>query len=909
MSKCSRVYNSCRMRTPPTQCFSVTGFSVMGFSVPTALLCTLLAISCFLPSTLIVPNLAFAQEDAQMDKGLDFLDDKTKEAVKRRIKGARQEYDSEVEQLGPKIKQFMNQNAKKSSASDFNIKGGSKALQGQKFPKKHPLLESKGVANTSKQDYTEKDTKVIFNKETFASCLEERQVPEGTSYWNECKKRCTPGWVVYQPASPAEVCQPCQLDPLFGDKLCRYNQFYVSELYWPVYQSRTYPGRAMGSFDPNGSYLSGQDKNSKLEYETVRKESYDRYVRYLKDFYSKVYEKEISEGELRAAFPKSVYLSADYTGRDLDGTSLNLIDTQPEHTLVYMTNGQRQLSRRMRPSAADNWKGFTMEDKCWFSTLPDPTKLAVSHSTYNEGHEEFTFAHMHQKINERNEVGPTRGSPYGSSMLDEGPSIKKIKESLDKEWKPKSGKQPKTTNNSMLGQYIEMNRGFYKKGLERIGAEEVKHLQDWLYHGFFRLYHSRNNNNMQDPLYAGIVSGFSFYTLNSLDNYGPNLSDGGERRPIYWSFYAGRPGLDGKAYAGTESNVGPSKVFSVDKIQVIYPTLNDGERGSSCFRPESLAQSEYFDKNKNSKALDGKVENTGFWGFRRDYQKELLDKGIDQAHNYVREVRIAYWIKRVNCHCSVCATNYSLGCSVLNTGDHPDDYFYGDTRTLENQDPILYPGGSIQFPDVVIRGRLTGAPNISHRTFKDDDTPGVELDSKLNNQNSPKNKSIPVPKSTFTYERHHGDLAISPEDLEYQLDLRPVADSIFESKKSTGGNLRKPVVPKNRVLKKNLTEPNARKIAMQEYGGHATDANAAGPKPGNGDDFEIAQPPGDQKQNLGPVSGGDDPLGSSGPGGVPSITPPPLGFTPPPQFDFPIICPFNPDIPGLNCSLQRSAFK
>lgn len=794
-----------------------------------------------------------AGQQAPIDRGLDFVSESMKKDVKERVEKSLADYRKNLKTLEPQIRKFMKENDRVESIDSFNIKSrkegsGTDNLANVKFPRKHPLLESDGVADTSKEDYTKKDTEVMLNTETFGQCLEERQVTSGP-YVEECKKRCNPGWVTYDAASAANSCHSCLPSDIGTDK-CRYNQLYVSELYWPVYQSRTYPARAMGSFDPNGSYLSGEDKQQSLEYNKVREESYDRYVKYLQDFYKKQYETDISEDDIKKAFPEELYTMSDYSGRDLNVEGLDLSDTQPEHSLVYMTNTNRQLSRRFRPGKQNNWKGYVTEDKCFFNTLPDPDKLAVSHATYNEGHDELTFAYNHQKINELNEMGPTRGSPYGHAMLDEGPEIKKLITTLDKEWRADPKHQPKTTINSMLGQYIEMKQSYYGKGLERVGTEKADHWQDWLYHNFFRLYHSRNKENLEDPLYAGIVSGFSFYTLNALKNYNPNMSDDGKRRPIAWSFWAGRPGRDGDNYAGDEK-VGPGKIFSVDKIQVIYPTVDDGKKGSHCFKPESLAKSEYMDPNKNSDKIAAKVGTQEFYGFRRDLDKRLLEKGIEDAHNYVREVRVAYWIKRVNCHCTVCAQKGFLGCSVLNTGDHPEDWFYG-TKSIEIDDPDLYPPTNemIRFAKVSVDG------------------------FRVSKGAAPKGDFVVAANSEET-----DQLLYRVNDLS---EFGGVSNKIDYFPKRT----------RNAKEQEDGIEVNARKAALGSYGGHAKDADAAEPKDeGGGDKYEEG--PQSEIGTPGPAPAAqDDPLaGNDSANETPANFNPPATFAPPPILNLPLLCP------------------
>ena len=415
----------------------------------------------------------------------------------------------------------------------------------------------------------------------------------------------------------------------------------------------------MGSFDPQGGYLAGEDKRGELSYEPVREANYQSAKQNFKQAYKEYFEKDISEAEFNEAFPEALYKSADYTGRDVSTEDNGLSGTQALHTLVYMTNFNRQLSRGTRPPL--QWLGYALEDKCYANVFPDGETKVIGHSSYANGNEKLAFAYNHRGIRE----GRAKNSDlYGYSMLDEGPSVYKLVENIDSEWDPNEGKQLPSTTNYMLGQYIEMNLNYFSQGMGRMGASRSKHFQDALYHSFFRLYHSRNFNHLKDPLYASIASGWSFYTLNSLKSYQPNNTPANSR-PLFWSFYKSRPG--GNNYTGKDSSIGPQKIFSTDKIQVIYPTVDDGQLGSHCFRPESLARSAYVEDDGE---IAKKTGTQGFYGFRRDLRKALLEKGVKEAHNYVREVRIAYWIKRVNCHCSICSWPQFPACSVLNSGGY-----------------------------------------------------------------------------------------------------------------------------------------------------------------------------------------------------------------------------------------------
>ena len=798
---------------------------------------------------------ASAQTSPQTAQPPEYVSAPMGQDIKQRIDKGLSDYRSNLSKIEKDLKKFKQENFKKDSYS-LSFKGNQVTYD--EMPKRHPLLDSNGVADTSQSDYTQKDTEVMFNPETFGECFEERQVQNGP-YESECADRCPQGWVTWTGEENGS-CLPCDVPPIPFKPVvqCKFNQHYVSEYYWPVYESRTYPGRAMGSFDPNGGYLSGEDKSPELAYDQARNSAYSRGRTNFKAAMQDYYNKNISDRDFGEALPQELWNAGDYTGRDVGMNDFDQTETQALHTTVYMTNANRQLSRRYRPGAGDYWKGYMEEDKCFFSALPDPKKLAVSHSTFSPGHDKLTFAYNHRDVSERNEIGPARGTPYGHAMLDEGPGVQKLIAQVEQEWRADPSKQPKSTNNWMLGQYIDMNSAYYKQGLERFGVSFATHWQDWMYHSFFRLYHSRNYNHLSDPLYASVASGFSFYTLNSLDNFQPNLTDGGLRRPLYWSFYAKRPdGRAGQQYAGDVSGVGPGNIFSVDKIQVIYPTIGDGNRGSRCFRPESLAKEEYFDPAKGT--IDDKIGTQAFWGFKRDLNRRLLEQGIDNAHNYVREVRVAYWKKRVSCHCTVCSRKF-YGCSVLNTGDHPDDNFYG-TTPLENSDPTLKPGGSY----AVSAGTVKFTPIAKAVTGDATIAPAIAT---------------------------AGDLGVSVQriaDPQWRTSREAPAGRPSLSK-SASDQLQKVAGP---------SQKNARKLAMEQYGGHAKDAEAAAPQSeGNGDKYEIGQKDDRGTPGAGGTTATESPIeGTSGPEDSPidSAPPTPLSGTlgpatiPPPPFVF--FCP------------------
>ena len=152
------------------------------------------------------------------------------------------------------------------------------------------------------------------------------------------------------------------------------------------------------------------------------------------------------------------------------------------------------------------------------------------------------------------------------------------------------------------------------------------------------------DNYFTTPLYAAIAMAVSHYSVASLPGFPGNSND---IRPIRYSLHKGRDSLTN--YTGKYETIKDKIVFT-DKIQVIYPPKLDqsgsegGERqGSHCFRPEALARNELVDSREE---LDKKTR-TDHNGMRRDIAKNFALKGIDEGLNYANEVRIAFWIKRL----------------------------------------------------------------------------------------------------------------------------------------------------------------------------------------------------------------------------------------------------------------------
>ena len=105
-------------------------------------------------------------------KAPDFVGSEMGQDVTDRINKTLEDYEKNVDKLETELKKFEKQNFRK---DNYTVDG----KQYQEMPKKHPLLQSKGVATTSQEDYTKKDTRVMFNQKTFGQCFEERQVHSG----------------------------------------------------------------------------------------------------------------------------------------------------------------------------------------------------------------------------------------------------------------------------------------------------------------------------------------------------------------------------------------------------------------------------------------------------------------------------------------------------------------------------------------------------------------------------------------------------------------------------------------------------------------------------------------------------------------------------------------------------------
>ena len=255
------------------------------------------------------------------------------------------DYREELSTFEQRFRTFWQQNKEKDSYS-VSYEGRNKTYGG--MPAKNPLL-SNGVSPQSVSDYAQKDTRVMLNPETFGTCYEERQVFEPT-YEAECKQRCGTGWRSISDG----LCNRCHFS-IFPNRICGFNQYYVSEVYIPVYQSRTYPGRAMGSFNPVGGYLSGQDKRAALSYDAARGIAYNSVKGKYKEAMNEYFGETPDDEDI---ISQKYFEHADYAGRDRAVADGDMSDTQVLHTLVYMTNFNRQHSRGSRPAPAFRWVGY-----------------------------------------------------------------------------------------------------------------------------------------------------------------------------------------------------------------------------------------------------------------------------------------------------------------------------------------------------------------------------------------------------------------------------------------------------------------------------------------------------------------------------------------------------------------------
>ena len=123
---------------------------------------------------------ASAQQPADIS---DIIGGQAQQKIEERLKWAYQQEEQNREKIGRKAAELIKREGRKRT---INI-GGKSFPQS---PAEHPLLANDGAdpAGKSEDQYTKEDTKIIFHDETFAQCLEDRQV-FNQDYLESCSKK------------------------------------------------------------------------------------------------------------------------------------------------------------------------------------------------------------------------------------------------------------------------------------------------------------------------------------------------------------------------------------------------------------------------------------------------------------------------------------------------------------------------------------------------------------------------------------------------------------------------------------------------------------------------------------------------------------------------------------------------
>ena len=574
----------------------------------------------------VFAQVAFGNDLGQIEK-------KTRERIEHSLR----ELDSNLN-VGEKAAKFIEQEGRKRSS--LRIAGKSY----KEVPSEHPFLANDGAdsAGKSSREYGQKDSKeVILNDETFAGCFEERKVVDPV-YTSGCEGNC-PKWVYPTPGCPS--CIP-------GSPGCLENKSYVSESYFPVYQVRLFPGRAMGSFDVQGTYLSGADKRSELGLQQTKQ----RVESEVKPLVLKILER-LGIPEPDKIFPDGYDPNVEWYGHD----SWQANDSsQPYtfHALTYQTNLHR-VATRTRPK--EFWLGYELEDKCFFHTLDDPTKEVIGNASY--GDQEYLLASMFAKETEKIE-------PKGAkaTILPGSTNFRQVAQLL----KAENGQLPKElqglTPSQRMSEWDWMAPAF-----RRLGIRPEKLERDYNFYGHtLAPFSSSNYNSNVDPVYAAISQGISHFYLNGLKKVSANTK---RRRSLMLTRYTARESKSKPGYTGDDATV-KDPIVHTDKVQLIYPPIEDGgnRKGTHCFRPENLSKLEPPRKEGDLARRIAKKTDSGHFSIPIDLRKRFPNVGMEGL-NYGNEVRLTFYTKQVKCFCEHCGV--VSGCLTLNNGDLETDSFYG----------------------------------------------------------------------------------------------------------------------------------------------------------------------------------------------------------------------------------------
>ncbi len=624
---------------------------------------------CALLTLLSLTSLTFAQGSPQIDPqtGADELPNAAPKVIKR-LNDSLQKFYEGTDDIGQKAKKigegagrFIDENG---TTQTYNI--GSDGEYQYDGPMRHPFADGKDPQAT--QEYVE-DSKAALNNETFSGCFEEKEVVKETNpeFTTPCDKNC-PEFVRLKPIFSGR-CEECKPGPLEPD--CYRQHHYVSEYYFPMYETRIFPGRAMGSFDVEGSYLSGPDKRSDLSLASTKQKAMtgQAYQQQVKDVLTRALGQEAEEFlNDPETFPDYQWYnpSLDWMAHDgvqpADGTPYSF------HELTYQTNVHRVATRLQPQGRISRIMGYRLENKCFWQTLDDPSKEVIAAASYGdaEGNKNYPLLSMFAQ--------ETRNLPEGEgeeaarqTLLPGGENMYQVVEKIE----PTSWGLPYEFSNLIpslrMSEWGEgKNNSSWMQDLQKVGVYPKNlHPRDYVYYGLsLAPFNAAHYNAFHDPLYAAIGNGVSFYFVASLPGGNP------KRRALWYTRYLGRHGSH-SGYTATGTEIQDDLVFT-DKFSMVYPPLKEGSprKGTHCIRPENISRVEA--QNDDDSSIHTKDGN--WYNISHTLRTRFPLEG-KKAMNQAQEVRLIFWEKRVACYCELCGR--TQGCWTLNDGDMKEDNFYG----------------------------------------------------------------------------------------------------------------------------------------------------------------------------------------------------------------------------------------
>ena len=625
-------------------------------------------VACFL--VILLPSVSFSEPVAGTnDSGLGQAEEKTKD----RINWTLEQIDKHGEETGKKAAKLLGEMSEKRT-----IKVGNASHE--KMPAKHPMLDNDGADPEQKsvEEYKKDSHDVAMNDKTFASCFEDRIV-EDKIYKGACEFVCYPNafkgpeykeWVILQPDCGVPV-----LWPPPPEEPWIHTWYYVSEHYYPIYEVRIFPGRAMGSFDVAGRFLGG-DVRKDLKLSAVKKGVTGSMKQAVEETLAEVLGPQGAKAKQNLG---SDWLPPNYDEMEWKGHDGVLPDdpSQPYsyHSLVYQTNVHRQTTRN-RPPAAEAWMGFERDKRCFWSTLDNPAKPVIANASYDPEDKDLIRTAMAAMYSDKVDKEAKEAAVLkGSSDLF---SLENLERQGNKLPSQMQGLSP--SHRASPG---EQKWSWMPEGLKTLGINPQKQKRDYTaYGGDLGPFTSANYNSFHDPLYAAMWQGISFYYLDGRTNFPPNKKEGGLRRSIQLQKFTKRESRMPKGYSGEDPILDDAIVFT-HKIQLAYPPLQEGaERlGSWCFRPENIGRIEYPNKEGDLSSMSRVMKKSQYFNIPYNLDTRALDKGFEEGLNYASEVRLIIWVKRVSCYCAECGVDprnlTPAGCTNLNNGDFEQDNFYG----------------------------------------------------------------------------------------------------------------------------------------------------------------------------------------------------------------------------------------